>query len=496
VGVLLPIAALPSHYGIGDLGPEARRFARLLNLGSQRYWQMLPLNPISAGAGFSPYSSISTMACNPLLISPDLMEVDGLLTKRELRQFHLASGSSVDYEAAGRSKTALLDKAFERYKSGSFRSLKLEVAEYSFKEASWLDDFALYVVISRHQDGKPWYLWPEDLRRRDKEALIQFAQSHIVEIEKVEWQQAMFSRQWQCLRGYCGMLGVRLIGDLPFYASYDSADVWTHPEIFSVDEDSRMTGVAGVPPDYFSRTGQLWGMPTFKWDVLRKQGYRWWIDRLRKNLELYDMLRIDHFRALAAYWQVPAGEETAVNGEWIPGPGTHFFDAVKGAFGGLPFVAEDLGDNMADVYRLRDEVGLPGMKVLQFAFGDNLPTSVDAPHNYDRSCVVYTGTHDNNTTLGWYRKETGEDDRRRLARYAGSAVAEENVHEVMARLAYGSVGRIAILPMQDILGLDERARMNVPSSGAGNWRWRMKRGQLKDAHLGWLREMAHFYNRV
>lgn len=495
-GVLMPITSLPSPYRIGDLGPEARRFAKQLSRAGQSYWQVLPLNPISSGSNYSPYSSISTMAGNSLLISPDLLVQEGLLREEEVASFRKASGNKVDYAAAEQTKCAILDIAWQRYKSSGFRSMKRAVDVYREQEASWLQDFALFLAIRHAQDGKPWYEWDDAFRLRDADAFKRFATENSEAIERVIWEQYIFSHQWQLLRAWCNSLGIKLFGDLPFYASYDSADVWTHPEIFSLDESGKMAGVAGVPPDYFSETGQLWGMPTFKWDVLKTDGYRWWIERLRKNLQLYDVLRIDHFRALAAYWEVPAGEETAVNGKWIDGPGTDFFDAVREVFGGLPFIAEDLGDNMADVYKLRDAVGLPGMKVVQFAFGDNLPTSVDVPHNYGKNFVCYTGTHDNNTTLGWFRQEVKDADKKRMAFYTNTDVTQKNVNKIMAKLAYGSVARIAILPMQDVLHLDEGARMNTPGAGEGNWGWRMKPDAFTDERIKWLWKMAKVYNRL
>jgi 4-alpha-glucanotransferase len=495
-GVLMPVTSLPSPFSIGDFGPEARSFAKALSRAGQRYWQVLPLNPVSEGSGFSPYSSISTMAGNTLLISPELLLEEGLLTEADLKQYRKAPSAKVAYGSAQKHKTALLDLAFENYRKQSSPHIRQAVDSYRKKERAWVEDFALYVVIRRAQGETPWYEWPEPLRLRERDALQAFSEDHAEEIEKIIWQQATFTRQWESLREWCKSLGVQLIGDLPFYASYDSADVWTHPEIFSLDEHGKMTGIAGVPPDYFSETGQLWGMPTFKWDVLEKDNYRWWIDRLRKNLQLYDLLRIDHFRALAAYWEVPAGETTAIKGEWIPGPGTRFFDAVREAFGGLPFIAEDLGDNMDDVYKLRDEVGLPGMKVMQFAFGDNHPVSVDVPHNYGLNSVAYTGTHDNNTTLGWFRGETKPEDRQRLSRYVHTKVTAKNAVSVMMKLAYGSVAQMAILPMQDVLGLDEHARMNTPSSGNGNWGWQMKPGQFGDEQIALLHELSNTYNRL
>jgi malto-oligosyltrehalose synthase/4-alpha-glucanotransferase len=495
-GVLMPITALPSAYSIGNLGAESRKFARMLSRAGQSYWQLLPLNPVSRSSAYSPYSSISSMAGNPLLISPDILVEEGLLDAEEARRFYQKPSETVLFEKAEKTIPELLDMAFARYNGKGSYNMKQRVDAFREREASWVADFALYVVIKRVHEDLPWYEWPAPYRQREEETLREFAAEHKEEIEKVVWQQAVFSMQWEELRRYCNSLGIKLIGDLPFYASYDSADVWTHPDIFSVDEQGKITGVSGVPPDYFSETGQLWGMPTFRWEALRAQNYTWWIDRLRKNLQLYDVLRIDHFRALAAYWEVPAGETTAVNGKWLEGPGTHFFDAVSEAFGGLPFIAEDLGDNMDDVYKLRDEVALPGMKVMQFAFGENLPTSVDAPHNYGTNFIAYTGTHDNNTTLGWFRKETGHDDRKRLTAYANGTVTEKNVNEVMANLVSGSVARTAILPMQDVLRLDESARLNTPGAAEGNWAWRMLPDAFSEKQVEWLHNKARFYNRL
>ena len=495
-GILMPVTALPSPYSIGDMGPEARRFIESLAQAGQSYWQLLPMNPVSAESSFSPYSSISAMAGNTLLISPDLLVQDGLLTQAEADRFQSTAEGSVDYNKAVHDKSDLLDIAFERYMQGGFPVIEKLVACYKEEAGHWLDDFALFVVIKRGQGEQPWHEWPAELRNRNAEALRTFALEHDAAIHKIIWQQAIFTKQWRELRAHANNYGLKLIGDLPFYASYDSTDAWAHPELFSLDKGGSMTGIAGVPPDYFSNTGQLWGMPTYQWQEHQKNNYEWWISRLRKNLELYDVLRIDHFRALAGYWEVPAGEETAVKGQWLPGPGTHFFDAVRKAVGGLPFIAEDLGDEMNDVYKLRDDVGLPGMKVLQFAFGDNLPSSVDVPHNYGKNFIAYTGTHDNNTTLGWFRQETKPADRARIALYTNRQPTERNINELMAKMVYASVANTAILPMQDVLKLDEKSRMNMPSSACGNWAWRLKSDAFTDKHIKWLLAHARFYNRL
>jgi malto-oligosyltrehalose synthase/4-alpha-glucanotransferase len=494
-GVLMPVFSLPSDFSIGDAGPGALRFARQLSRAGQSCWQILPLNPVSDKSHFSPYSSASTMAGNPLLISPEWLAQQGLLCEDELQPFRRAASNRVDYEMAVQDKCALLDTAFRRYKTGGFLRLRADAEEYRHNAAEWLEDFALFVAIRKAQQGKAWNEWEPRFRDRDAQALQHFASEHAEEIERICWEQFVFSSQWAALREHCRALGLSLIGDLPFYVSYDSADVWSHRDIFMLDNVGNISGVAGVPPDYFSETGQLWGMPTFRWDVLKSQGYAWWLSRLKNSLALCDLLRIDHFRAFASYWEVPAGEETAIHGRWLPGPGEDFFRALRETLGGLPFIAEDLGYEMDDVYRLRDAVSLPGMKVLQFAFGDNMPASVDIPHNYTRNCIAYTGTHDNNTTLGWLRQEAKPADRERLSGYAGQRVTEQNVTEVMARLAYASVAECAILPMQDVLHLGESERMNTPGEAGGSWMWRLMPGQFTEEHLHWLRQMTRVYLR-
>jgi malto-oligosyltrehalose synthase/4-alpha-glucanotransferase len=494
-GILLSITSLPSTYGVGDIGPEAQAFADILNKCRQKYWQLLPLNPTGKENGYSPYSSISSMACYPLLISPDLMVKAGLIDAREAKKLQLPAKEHTDYEAAEKIKSKLFDLAYNRFKDGKFSALGHQFEEFCKKEAYWLDDFALFVMLKQEMDNKPWYEWPEQYKMRNEDALEEFRQKHTDKINKQKWLQLLFLLQWKELKSYCNNRDIKLFGDLPFYVSYDSVDVWSHPEIFRLDENRNVTHVAGVPPDYFSEDGQLWGMPTFKWDVLKENGYSWWICRLKRNLELYDLVRIDHFRAFAEYWEVAAEEKTAKTGEWLPGPGKEFFDIVQKEIGSLPFVAEDLGDNMDKVYALRDEIGLPGMKVLQFAFGENMPFCVDIPHNYTHNCIVYTGTHDNNTTLGWYQHEANKADHKRMELYIDDKLREKDVHLIMSRLAYSSIANIAILPMQDILGLEEKYRMNMPGKGEGNWVWRLKPGQADQEIIKRLRRWIKLYNR-
>jgi malto-oligosyltrehalose synthase/4-alpha-glucanotransferase len=494
-GILLHITSLPSPFGIGDMGPEARAFADFLYRSKQKYWQLLPLNPTEAGQGHSPYSALSSKAGYPLLISPELLVRDGLLLAEEVQHHHLPSESRADFAEAERTKAELFDKAYVAFSHAKDSPLQEEFKQFCKKEKDWLDDFALFMFLKKQNEGKAWFDWPEEYKKRNGEALKKLSQKHQKELKKIKWLQFIFARQWHDLRTYCNSRNIQLIGDMPFYISYDSSDVWANQEIFAVDEEGKRTGMAGVPPDAFSADGQLWGMPVFKWDVLKETGYQWWVERLKKNIELFDLVRLDHFRAFAAYWNVPEGEQTARNGQWIEGPGADFFRVMENALGQLPFVAEDLGDIDEQVLNLRDEFNLPGMKVLQFAFGEDMPQSDYIPHNYGKNFLVYSGTHDNNTTVGWFKTEASEDIKNRIRHYVAADVNEGNVHHVFARLAYGSVASIAILPIQDVLGLDESARMNVPSSAENNWAWRLTPGQLNQDAERLLQEWTRTYNR-
>jgi 4-alpha-glucanotransferase len=363
------------------------------------------------------------------------------------------------------------------------------------EEDFWLSDFAAYSLL-KEIHSKPWYEWPVESKHHEQKAIARITSQYSDAIEKIKWLQFIFIRQWEQLRVFCNQLNISLFGDLPFYVSYDSADVWSHPDIFALDEGKKMTAIAGVPPDYFNADGQLWGMPVFKWEVLKQQKYSWWIQRLRKNIELFDELRLDHFRAFADYWEVPAHEKTARNGEWKPGPGKELFTVAAKELRNLPFVAEDLGDINDAVYQLRDKFDFPGMKVLQFGFGDNLGKSDYLPHNYTPNFIAYTGTHDNNTTRGWYRKDLNSKERTNIALYLGRRINEGNIHIELARSAYASVAKTVIVPMQDVLGLDESARINTPASVHNNWVWRMRPEELKIPKTeARLQQWAMMYNR-
>ena len=493
-GILLHITSLPSHFGIGDLGPSAKKFADFLYKGKQKYWQILPINPIEEGQGYSPYSSTSSRAGNTLLISPEALVADGLLNAAELSLYHLPSTDKADFAKAEKIKVKLFTKAWNNYKAIKNESLQEAFRLFSTKEAQWLEDYALYMLLKKEHNGLPWYQWKVAYKQRDEIALQVLATEHKDELEKIKFLQFIFSKQWHELKEYVNKLNLQFFGDLPFYVSYDSADVWANKEIFKLDEEGNMAGIAGVPPDAFSDDGQFWGMPVFRWDVLKQQGYEWWIERIRKNMELFDVLRLDHFRAFADYWEVPADAETAKNGEWKPGPGAALFTTLHKALGEYPFIAEDLGDINEPVYTLRDQFHFPGMKILQFAFGYNMPSSLYIPHNYSSHFVVYTGTHDNNTIKGWYRTE-GKQYQHQLEQYFGKPITEAEIHLDMGRLAYASVADTAILPLQDVLGQDEGARMNTPASVSQNWLWRLLPNQITTDVALRLKEWVEVYNR-
>jgi malto-oligosyltrehalose synthase/4-alpha-glucanotransferase len=496
-GILMHITSLPSAFGIGDLGPQAFSFVDSLSRSNQKYWQLLPLNPITSGQSYSPYSSISSMAGNELFISPVLLAADGLLTEEELKSFISGSGTeTVNYPEVEENKQAIYDLAYACFKTKKPPLLVQQFLQFCKREMDWLDDFVLFTALRRENGQRPWNEWPKEFRLRDDEALTNFRHTHKEDLNKGKWLQFMFFKQWKNLRKYAQQHQIKLFGDLPFYISYDSADVWAHPHLFKLDEEGNKISAAGVPPDYFNEEGQLWGMPIYRWDVMAEDNYSWWQRRLKKNMELYDLLRLDHFRAFSSYWEVPAAEKTAIKGTWVDGPGAAFFEAMKNALGKLPFVAEDLGDINDEVYELRDQFEMPGMKVLQFAFGDDMPFSIHIPHQYSTdNCVVYTGTHDNNTTKGWYKTESSKLNRQNMTDYIGSKITKRNVAFQLIRLAAASTARLAIIPIQDILGLGKSARMNTPSSTENNWGWTMTQGAFSPDHEAQLRLLTRLFGR-
>ncbi|MGH7772678.1 MAG: 4-alpha-glucanotransferase [Candidatus Binatia bacterium] len=493
-GVMLHITSLPSPYGIGDLGPWAYRFADFLAETRQRYWQILPLNPTSCAYGSSSYHSYSAFAGNPLLISPELLLREGMLTQEDLDEVPSFRNKRVDYPAVTEHKARLLDKAYQRYQGRL--TLDHEFERFCGENTEWLEDYALFLALKAHFNGVIWRDWPGELRDRREEAIGEWKMKLREQIVREQFFQYLFFKQWSALRQYCDGKNTLIIGDLPIYVSYDSADVWANPKIFKLDGEKRPTAVAGVPPDYFSSTGQLWGNPVYRWDVLRATRYAWWLRRIQQNANCFRCLRLDHFRGFVSYWEVPASEATAMNGRWIRAPAEDFFATLVEQFPGLSILAEDLGLITPDVDEVVRYFGFPGMKVLLFAFGDDLATHPYKPHNYNENCVAYTGTHDTNTVQGWFRSEAGPEGRKRLFRYIGREVPQKEVHWEMIRLAFMSVADTAIIPMQDLLGLGEEARMNRPSTAEGNWEWRFLPEQITPSLVTRLAEMTALYGRA
>lgn len=493
-GILLHITSLPSIYGIGDLGPWAYKFVDFLSETKQSVWQILPLNPTSGTFGNSPYSSPSAFAGNLLLISPDLLVEDGFLSESHIKGNSSFPNERVDYTAVTEHKYKLLSIAYENYKKK--RGKDYEFERFSSENLYWLDDYALFISLKEHFNRIVWSDWPEDIRNRNERVIKEWKEKLKDRILMRKFFQYIFFKQWFSLKTYCNGKNIRVIGDVPIYVNYNSSDVWTNPQIFKLDDNKRPTFFAGVPPDYFSKTGQLWGNPVYRWNVLRENGYSWWIKRTEHNLKLFDIIRLDHFRGFVAYWEVPAGEETAINGRWIEVPVEDFFRTLFRRFPYLPIIAEDLGLITPDVREIMNRLELPGMKLLIFAFGDDFPNGVYLPHNYTKNCVVYTGTHDNNTVKGWFTREARPEDRKRVFKYIGREVKEEDIHWEFIRLAMRSIANTVIIPVQDILGLGEEAKMNLPATPRGNWQWRLLPNQITPSVVKELREMTEIYGRA
>lgn len=476
-GLLLHVSSLPSPYGIGDLGEPAYRFADFLAGSRQRYWQVLPLNPTSTAHDNSPYMSTSAFAANPLFLSPGLMVRDGFLAASDLFDRPQFPAPEVDYAAVELFKERLFDRAYT-----TFLAAGEDTACTAFcrENAGWLDDYALFTALHKKFSGLPWYDWPEEFCARSPDAMRHVREELARETGRERFLQYLFHVQWQELRRYCTGRGIRIIGDMPIYVDYDSADVWAHPELFRLDTSRKPIAVAGVPPDYFSKTGQLWKNPLYDWERHRSTAFSWWLARLERALSMTDLVRIDHFRGLLAYWEVPADAETAEGGRWVPAPGREFLAAVKARFPAMPVVAEDLGIITPDVRELMREFNLPGMRVLIFAFTGDPAGNPNAPHNIPRDILLYTGTHDNAPVRGWFTQEATDADRRRVAAYLGLSVHAGTLAETLVRLAMISPAETTIFPVQDILNLGYEARMNTPGTPSGNWRWRLDGGMLTD----------------
>jgi 4-alpha-glucanotransferase len=505
-GILLHPTSLPGRFGIGDLGASAYEFVNFLEEAGQSLWQILPLGP--TGYGDSPYSCLSAFAGNPLLISLEALVADGLLDQSELDgapEFPPSPPYPIDYGRVIEFKGAMLKKAHANFIGNASDQAKDEYLAFIGQAGWWLEDYATYRAIKDAHDGREWTKWDSYLRDREDKAIHFFRENHAVEVSAQKFYQFLFFKQWLSLARYANEHGVKIIGDAPIFVAHDSADVWANRHLFHLNDEGSPSLVAGVPPDYFSQTGQLWGNPIYRWDVMKESGYRWWIERLRHALATVDVLRLDHFRGFEKYWAVPAGETTAVNGRWEEGPGADFFEQVKSAFDGgdLPIIAEDLGYITHEVIALRDQFDLPGMQVLQFAFGTDPQADAYKPYNYVKNSVVYSGTHDNDTTVGWFTGEgaglstrshdevTGE---RALAlKYLGTDGREINWDFI--RLALSSVANTAIIPLQDVFGLGSEARMNVPARESGNWSWRYTADQLTPEVRRRLAEMTEVFGR-
>jgi 4-alpha-glucanotransferase len=502
-GILLHISSLPSDYGIGDLGPNAHRFVHSLSESNQRYWQILPLNPTSVRNGNSPYSTDSAFAGNPLFISLDDLVDDGLLKKMDFKTIPSFPGKRVDYRNATRFKERLLSLTYERNKVSikKDRNFRRFVRQHQW----WLNDYALFKIFKKHFKKPSWALWPKEVRNRSHKALGHYSEKFESHIERVQFFQYLFFKQWHALKKHCHRNGIKVIGDIPIYVHYESCDVWIHPEVFKLDRNKRPTRVAGVPPDFFSANGQLWGNPIYRWDYMKKTQYRWWIDRLDHTLSLVDLVRLDHFKGFCDYWEVPASHKTARKGRWIKGPRNDFFRVIRKHFPSLPFIAEDLGEITPAVHALRDRFGLPGMRVLQFAFGNDPLADLYKPHNYIKNCVAYTGTHDNDTLAGWmagkqdYSTRSSDEllkERNNALQYLASVCGNRDpLHWKLIRLLMSSSANTIIIPLQDLLGLGQEARMNRPARALGNWQWRFTKKQLVPKVLNKLLEMTRQYGR-
>jgi 4-alpha-glucanotransferase len=488
-GILLHPTSLPSRGGTGDLGPEAYNFADFLAHSRMGLWQVLPLSP--PGLGNSPYSAISAFAANPLLISLERLAEHGWLDKRLLKKLPDSSGR-IDFDEVKATKLPLLQQAAQSFLERD-NGDRDRFDAFKRDNAWWLEDFVLFDVMRQVHAGAPWSSWPQELSRRDADGLHTFGVEYQRELEVERAIQFIFFEQWQALRGYCAERGIKMVGDVAIFVNYDSADVWRNPELFYLDENMQPTVVAGVPPDAFSATGQRWGLPLYRWDVCKASGYDWWVRRITWALKNYDLIRLDHFRGFESYWEIPASETTAVNGRWAEGPKDDLFEALRARLGNLPFIAEDLGHITPEVHALRKRLGIPGMKALQFGFGDR-GSHIYLPQNFERNSVVYTGTHDNDTTLGWWQNSASAEEKRHAATYFGQA--GDGINWAFIRVAFASVAKLAIIPLQDVLGLGPEARMNTPSLSDGSWGWQFSSGALNPAMAEKLAALADVCDRL
>ena len=501
-GILLHPTSLPGPFGIGDIGPEAFHFVDFLADSGQSLWQVLPLGP--TGYGNSPYMCFSVFAGNPLLISLQTLVEEGLLDVGDISHSATFPERRVDYGRAFAYKMPLLVRSFRNFKASFRGDYPQDYHDFCQRHCFWLEEYALFMSLKEINEQRAWPEWKESVAKRDPSVMVGLKKTLDDDISFNQYVQYLFFKQWRSLKEYCHQRGISVVGDMPIYAAHDSADVWANREFFHLDDTGMPLLIAGVPPDYFSATGQRWGNPIYRWDALEKTGYKWWIDRFRTNMDLVDMVRVDHFRGFEAYWEIDASEPTAVRGRWTKGPGVALFKAIEAAMGKVAVIAEDLGVITPEVDALRDRLGFPGMRVLQMAFGNDPKAPEYRPHNHVRDSVVYTATHDHNTTVGWYTAQPGSQstqtseeidrERRYAAQYAGTDCSEINWDFI--RLALGSVAETAIFPLQDVLGLGTEARMNLPGTTRGNWEWRFTSGTLTPEISGRLLELTEVYERT
>lgn len=491
-GILLHPTSLPSRFGIGDLGPDAYRFIDFLYKAKQKLWQILPLGPTSFGD--SPYQCLSAFAGNPLLISFEKLVQDGLISEKILVDVPDFSDDKVQYGDVIEYKFEMLWRIHEEFKSKKDEITEKSFSKFCEDEKFWLDDFAFFVSLKDYFDGRPWNEWDLDISQRKEKAISHYQKELKDDIEFHKFVQFLFLKQWIELKKYANEKGIKIIGDLPIFVAFDSADVWVNRHLFEISEDGKPVFIAGVPPDYFSPTGQRWGNPHYKWNVMEKDDYHWWRERISSLLKITDIIRIDHFRGFYNYWEIPGDAPTAETGRWVLGPGEKFFSTLENYFGKLPIIAEDLGILVPEVYELRDKFNFPGMKILQFAFGTNGEKKF-LPHRYEKNCVVYTGSHDNDTTLGWWNSIQNDetDTREFFMNYTGSD--GKDVCKDLIRLAYSSIANIVIIPMQDFLRLDSSARMNFPGRADGNWMWRFKWNQISNDIIEEIKTFVEIFER-
>ncbi|MBD3409673.1 MAG: 4-alpha-glucanotransferase [Ignavibacteriales bacterium] len=492
-GALLHPTSLPGKYGVGDLGPEAKYFVDFLEVTGQTLWQMCPLGP--TGYGDSPYQCLSAFAGNPTLVSPDYLRRDGFVEEADVVAQPIGDPSRADFERSARFKNDLLSVAFHNYKTATSKKIREEFEAFRERESFWLEDYALFRAVKEYHGGKHWREWKPEIALRDEGAVKPWRAKLAPEVEYYQFVQFVFFRQWNEIREYAAKKNVKIIGDAPIFVSDDSADVWANRELFDLDDAGKPLHVAGVPPDYFSETGQLWGNPLYRWNVMAKDDYRWWRERFRQLFNLFDYVRVDHFRGFEKYWSVPGDAKTAMKGEWVEGPGAKFFETIFQHFGDAPIIAEDLGVITDAVRELRDRFRLPGMKILQFAFGGKADNDY-LPHNVVERSVIYTGTHDNDTTVGFLEKARRNEPSQfeHVLRYFNCS--PENAASEMIRAAYRSVAAFAVVPMQDLLHLGSEARMNTPGAPQGNWTWRLTWDRVWENLSAEYRDMAMLYGRL